>query len=156
VGLDPLCPSLDEVLRSIGLGGLASKQPRDAGGWNPLQVFGSDSSIGWCFVLTRLAGSTLVVPPFEEVFYRSFAYRFVVRSDFESVPLRQFDARAFLAVCVVFGLAHQEWLAGILCGAAYQGLVLRHGRLGDAMVAHAITNCLLGLWVIGLDQWHFW
>ena len=49
---------------------------------------------------------------------------------------------------MLFGLSHNEWMAGILCGAAYQGLVLRKNRLGDAMTAHAVTNCLLGGWMV--------
>ena len=42
------------------------------------------------------------------------------------------------------------------CGAAFQWLVLRKGHLGDAMTAHAITNALLGLYVVWTDSWQFW
>ena len=45
---------------------------------------------------------------------------------------------------------------GILCGFAFQGLVCWKKRLGDAMTAHAITNGLLGLWVVWRGAWHFW
>jgi hypothetical protein len=40
---------------------------------------------------------------------------------------------------------------------AYQWLVLRKNRLGDAMTAHAITNFLLGVWVVwrGGSAWKF-
>ena len=62
----------------------------------------------------------------------------------------------FLATALIFGLAHNEWLAGILCGAAYQWLVLRKNRLGDALTAHAITNFLLGAWVVWRGAWNFW
>jgi hypothetical protein len=47
-------------------------------------------------------------------------------------------------------------LAGIICGVAYQGLAQRKNRLGDVMTAHAITNCLLGVWVVWRGAWHFW
>jgi hypothetical protein len=155
VGLHPWVPTLGKVLTAVGLGALAPGGGSEDG-WNPFRIWGEGSFLAWSFVIIRLAGSSLVVPPLEEVFYRSFLYRLVVRQDFEAVSMRQFDPRAFIGVSVIFGLAHQEWLAGILCGALYQGLVLRRGRLGDAMVAHAITNFLLGLWVIGRDAWHFW
>jgi hypothetical protein len=104
----------------------------------------------------RCAGSTLVVPPLEEVFYRSFLYRYLARVDFLAVELRDFRAVPFVATALIFGLSHHEWLAGILCGCAYQWLVLRRGHLGDAMTAHAITNGLLGVWVAGRGQWQFW
>jgi hypothetical protein len=124
--------------------------------WNPNEQFGDGSALAWLIIVTRMAGSTLIVPPLEEVFYRSFLYRYIAKPDFLSVPLNQFLPLPFLATAAVFGFSHNEWLAGILCGAAYQGLVIRKNRLGDAMTAHAITNFLLGLWVVWRGAWHFW
>jgi CAAX prenyl protease-like protein len=110
--------------------------------------FGENSALAWLMIVTRILGSTLVVPPLEEVFYRSFLYRYIAKPDFLSVPLNRFLPLPFLATAAVFGFSHNEWLAGILCGAAYQWLVLRKNRLGDAMTAHAITNFLLGVWIV--------
>jgi hypothetical protein len=124
--------------------------------WNPNAQFGSGSALAWLFILTRLLGSTFIVPPIEEIFYRSFLYRYIARQNFLAVPLNQFLPVPFLATAAVFGLSHNEWLAGILCGAAYQWLVVRKNRLGDAMTAHAITNFLLGVWVVGRGAWNFW
>ncbi len=76
--------------------------------------------------------------------------------DFLAVRLNQFLPKSFIVTALIFGLAHNEWLAGILCGAAYQWLVIRKNRLGDAMTAHAITNFLLGLWVVWRGAWQFW
>ena len=45
---------------------------------------------------------------------------------------------------------------GILCGFAYQGLVIWKRRLGDAITAHAITNFSLGVWVVWKGAWQFW
>jgi len=140
IGLDEIYPTL----------GGAGKE------WNPRAQFGNGSALAWLFIAVRLIGSTLVVPPLEEVFYRSFVYRFVVRNDFSSVPLRQFHPVAFIVTSVGFGLTHHEWLGGILCGLMYQGLVVSKNRLGDAMTAHSITNLLLGLWVIWKGDWKFW
>jgi len=124
--------------------------------WNPFAQFGAKSALSWFFVAMRLLGSSLVVPPLEEVFFRSFLYRYLVRPDFRSVSLAMFAPLPFLITAVVFGLEHEQWLAGILCAFAYQGLVCWKGRLGDAITAHAITNALLGLWVVGRNAWQFW
>jgi CAAX prenyl protease-like protein len=124
--------------------------------FNPLKSYGEGSAMAWMFIAVRILGSSLVVPPLEEVFYRSFLYRFLIKSDFFNVPLSSFNWMAFLVVCVAFGVSHYEWLPGILCAFAYQGLVIRKGRLGDAMTAHAITNFLLGLWVVLRSAYHFW
>lgn len=141
VGLDPYYPKLAE--------------PGDP--WNPNTHFGTGALLAWFFVAVRIVGSSLVVPPLEEVFYRSFLYRYIAKPGFESVPFNYFAWTPFLVTSGVFGLVHpQQWLAGILCGMAYQWLVLRKNRLGDAMTAHGITNCLLGLWVAFKPAWHFW
>ncbi len=136
--------------------GLAHPPEKLAAVWNPHQQFGQGTALAWLFIVTRLLGSTFIVPPLEEVFYRSFVYRYLARHEFLSVPLDKFLPRSFFVTALIFGLSHNEWLAGILCGAAFQWLVLRKNRLGDAMTAHAITNFLLGLWVVTRGAWHFW
>jgi CAAX prenyl protease-like protein len=124
--------------------------------WNPNEQFGPGSALAWLFIVVRILGSTFIVPPLEEVFYRSFLYRYLAKQDFLSVPLNRFFPVPFLLTAAVFGLTHNEWISGILCGMIYQGLVIRKGRLGDAMTAHAITNFLLGVWVVWRGAWHFW
>jgi CAAX prenyl protease-like protein len=124
--------------------------------WNPIAGFATAPALAWLFIAVRLVGSSLVVPPIEETFYRSFLYRFFARVDFLSMPMNQLIWLPLILTATLFGLSHQEWLAGILCGLAYQWLVLRKNRLGDAMTAHAITNFLLGVWVVLKGDWHFW
>jgi hypothetical protein len=136
--------------------GLTSAPTSPAPAWNPNEFFGAGSALAWLFIIVRIVGSTLVVPPLEEVFYRSFLYRYLTKHEFLGVPLNHFALFPFLATIGIFGLAHNEWLAGILCAAAYQWLVLRKNRLGDAMTAHAITNFLLGVWVVWRGAWQFW
>jgi hypothetical protein len=147
VGLDPL-------LEWAGVS--YPKLKPNATGWNPHAVFGDGSVLAWFFIVGRIAGSSLVVPPLEEVFYRSFLYRYVARADFQSVPLNRFAVTPFLVTALIFGLSHREWLAAILCAFAYQGLVCWKNRLGDAITAHALTNFLLGLWVVGRGAWPYW
>ncbi len=139
VALDPIYP---HFFKSAGMG-------------NPLAIFGN-SPMARFFIAVHILGMTFVVPPLEEVFYRSFCYRYLARQDFLSVPLNRFLPFPFFATAIVFGMAHAEWLAGILCGMAYQWLVLRKNRLGDAMTAHAITNFLLGVWIVWRGAWNFW
>jgi hypothetical protein len=140
VGLDPFYPKF--------FAGGATGNPNDQ--------FGENSMLAWFFITVHVLGMTFVVPPLEEAFYRSFLYRYIAKPDFQSVPLNQFLPLSFFATAAVFGFSHNEWLAGILCGAAFQWLVLRKNRLGDAMTAHAITNCLLGVWIVWKHAWQFW
>ena len=153
VGLDRLVPNQRELWTKLGA---AKALAQEATHWNPFRHFGEGSPAAWVFFTLRLLCSSLIVPPMEEIFYRSFLYRWILRHDFPTVPLGEFARRPFIVTALIFGFAHNEWLAGILCGVAYQALVCWKKRLSDAIVAHAITNFLLGLWVVSKNAWHFW
>lgn len=140
VGLDPFYPKLFHA----------------AATGNPNETFGEHSALAWFFIGVHILGMTFVVPPLEEVLYRSFLYRYIASQNFLTVPLNRFLPLPFWATALAFGFSHNEWLAGVLCGAAYQWLVLRKNRLGDAMTAHAITNFLLGIWIVYRGAWNFW
>jgi CAAX prenyl protease-like protein len=141
----------------VGLDGHYPRLSELGPGWNPNQQFGEGSAAAWSYVIIRILGSSIVVPPLEEVFYRSFLYRYFVRTKFLEMPLNQFHGLSFFVTSIIFGVLHPDrWLAGILCGLTYQWLVVRKNRLGDAMTAHAITNFLLGVYVAWKHAWNFW
>jgi uncharacterized protein len=146
VGLDPYYPKNHLLFKDT-----------EGSIWNPFARFGERSTVAWALICIRIFGMTIVVPPLEEVFYRSLLYRYIIKYDFTQVALNHFDGVALVIVSLLFGGAHFQWLPGILCGLAYQGLVIRKGRLGDAMTAHAITNFLLGVYVVwtGGEAWKF-
>ena len=153
VGIDNSWTRQDTLWIHLGLSHPPKREPLS---WNPFALFGEDSTWAWVCAVGRIAGSTLVVPPMEETFYRSFLYRWIHRTKFETVPLGTFAWLPFILTALVFGFSHNEWLAGILCGFAYQWLVIRKQRLGDAMTAHAITNFILGVWIVWTGTWRFW
>jgi hypothetical protein len=131
--------------------------------WNLYKHFGPASMMVWLFAGVRIAGSTLLVPMLEEVFYRSFLYRYILAPNWMFIEYNSFAVKPFLITSIVFGITHQHWLAGIICGMIYQFLVIRTNRVGDAITAHAVTNLLLGAWVITQGfgyakepQWHLW
>lgn len=146
VGLDPFYPKNN----------LFYKDTPDSI-WNPFKHFGEGSAVAWLLIVIRIFGMTVLVPPIEEAFYRSLVYRYIVKYDFTKVALNHFDGIALMLGSVLFGFAHFQWLPGILCGMAYQWLAVRRGHLGDAMTAHAITNFLLGVYVVwqGDEAWKF-
>jgi len=153
VGVNGEWTTQDHLWSKLGLGHAPVAPAKN---WNPFEQFGAHSALAWAMVVIRILGSSLVVPPIEEAFYRSFLYRYIANANFLEIPLSRFVPMPFLVTALIFGFSHNEWLAGILCGLAYQWLVLRKGRLGDAMTAHGITNCLLGLWVVFHGAWNFW
>ena len=149
---------LEDFLRALGVNPAFAviTVKSSAAAWNPNEFFGEGSAMAWFFIAVRILGSVLVVPALEEVFFRSFVYRAIKQTDFEAVALGAFFPVPFLVTSLLFGFEHQEWLAGILYGFICQGLVCWKKRLGDAVVAHAITNLLLGVYVVTQNAWKFW
>lgn len=110
----------------------------------------------WTLIALRLAGAALVVPVMEELFWRSFLMRWVQHPGFERVAPQTVGLKAVALSTFVFTLAHTLWLAAIVAGLAYALLYRRTGKLWSAVIAHAVTNALLGVWVIATGRWEFW
>lgn len=104
----------------------------------------------------RLIGASLVVPVMEELFWRSFALRFLVNSDFRAVPLGKFSWYSFFFISLAFGFEHHRWLVGIIAGMIYAGLLYRSKNLFVPILSHGVTNLLLGLYIISTHNWSFW
>lgn len=115
-----------------------------------------DGRIDWLLVAIRIAGAALVVPVMEELFWRSFLMRWIDSPDFESVEPSQLSLKSFAISVVLFGFEHNLWLAGIVAGLAYGWLYKRHQTLWSPILAHAVTNGLLGLWVLRTGNWSYW
>jgi len=130
-------------------------------GW---MIFGSPSGfdprsggrIDWLLVTIRILGAALVVPVMEELFWRSFLMRWVAAPNFESVEPSQLGPKSFIITVLLFGFEHNLWLAGIVAGAAYSLLYMRHRSLWSPILAHAVTNGLLGIWVVRTGNWSYW
>jgi exosortase E/protease (VPEID-CTERM system) len=109
------------------------------------------------WIASRVAGSTLVVPIAEELAYRGYLLRRLIDPDFESVPFRSVRWPALIVTAIVFGLAHGAlWLPGIAAGLAYGLILMRSGRLGEAVAAHATTNAMIAASVLAANQWQLW
>jgi CAAX prenyl protease-like protein len=107
-------------------------------------------------IASRLAGAALVVPVMEELFWRSFLIRYIISPDFSNIPIGRFTWPSFLITAVLFGLEHNLFLAGILAGIAYNLLLYYTRSLYACIVAHAVTNLALGIYVLQTGKWYFW
>jgi CAAX prenyl protease-like protein len=114
------------------------------------------NQIDWVLVAVRIAGAALVVPLMEELFWRSFLMRWIEAADFETVSPSQVRFRSVFITVLLFGFEHNLWLAGLVAGAAYSGLYMRNRTLWSPIVAHAVTNGLLGIWVVVTGNWSYW
>ncbi|SHN38084.1 hypothetical protein SAMN05192549_10951 [Duganella sacchari] len=115
-----------------------------------------NGAIDWPLALIRAAGAALVVPVMEELFWRSFLLRWLQRQDFLQVNPAHVKITAIIVTVILFGIEHQLWLAGMVAGAAYTGLYMRSKSLWSPILAHAVTNGTLAIWVLLTGQWAFW
>jgi CAAX prenyl protease-like protein len=122
-------------------------------GWNPTDASGT---VNWSLVAVRILGAAAVVPIMEELFWRSLVLRWIRNADFLNVAPAHAGALAVLVSSALFASEHHQWLAGLIAGVAYAGTYMRTGNLWCAVVAHAVTNLALGLWVLHSGQWQYW
>lgn len=116
----------------------------------------TDGQVDWLLVALRIAGAALVVPVMEELFWRSFLIRWLDNTDFESVDPGRVRLQSVAIGAVLFGFEHNLWLAGIVAGLAYSVLYMRQRSLWSAVLAHGVTNGILGVWIVQSGQWTFW
>jgi CAAX prenyl protease-like protein len=126
-------------------------------GFNPDILVGQPAAY-WATVVFRFLRFAVVVPFVEEIFWRGFLLRFVIREDFESVPLGTFSWLSFAVVTLAFGFSHTrpDWIAALITGMLYNGVAYRTKSLSSCILTHASTNLLLGLWIMNTKQWGFW
>lgn len=123
-------------------------------GFDPRR-YGSEE-IDWPITFFRLIGLAVVVPLVEELFWRSFLLRWLEKQEFLAVGPATVGIRALLISSVLFALEHNQWLAGFIAGVVYGWLYLRTGNLWAPVLAHAVTNGLLGAYILVARDWRFW
>lgn len=137
---------------------IALDQPwaRLGGGEGSFNPYNAAGDLDWVWIVVRWCGAALVVPVMEELFWRSFLLRWVERKEFLEVRPEEISYRAVLITSALFALEHHLVVAGFIAGLAYSWLYIRTRRLWVPIVAHAITNGVLGVWVVKTGAWALW
>ena len=138
LGLDLLMGTTSESVSGAGLASLST----------PARV---------TWIVFRTLAATVTVPIAEELAFRGFLLRRLISPNFEKVNCRSFTLFSVFGSSIAFGILHGDhWLAGTIAGVFYAFTFRNRGRMGDAVVAHAITNALLIPWVLHSGNWRFW
>jgi uncharacterized protein len=129
--------------------------PRTAG-FNPDRL--GAAGLYCAELILRVVRLIVVVPFIEEIFWRSFLLRFVIDDNFNRVRFGTFSWLSFIIVTLGFALSHSrpDWIGALLAGALYNAIAYRTKSLSSCIFAHALTNLLLGLWIMQTKQWGFW
>lgn len=109
------------------------------------------------FLIFRVLGSVVTIPIMEELFWRGWMMRWIAKHDFTRIPVGTYHAEAFWIVAVLFASEHGSfWDVGLVTGAIYNWWAVRTKNLTDCVIAHAVTNACLAIYVIGRGQWQYW
>jgi len=126
-------------------------------GFNP-DIFAGSAALYWGTLALRFVRLVVVVPLLEEIFWRGFLLRYLIKEDFTKVPFGTFSWFSFGMVTVMFGLAHfgPDFIPALLTGAIYNLLAVKTRSLACCVIAHAVTNLGLGIYIMQTGQWGFW
>ena len=111
----------------------------------------------WMLV-ARFSRLVIVVPLVEEIFWRGFLLRYLVRADFKTIPFGTCSRCSFWAVVVAFTAVHApaDWPGAFLTGILFNLVAIRTKSLASCLVAHAAANLALGCYICATRQWGFW
>jgi uncharacterized protein len=126
-------------------------------GFDPT-AFKATPAFYYAAVTIRFIRLAVIVPFIEEIFWRSFLLRYLVSDDFESVPPGTYTWLSFWVVTAGFCMEHKfpDWPAAILAGALFNLIYYRTRSLSSCVLAHAVANFLLGIYIMRTGQWGFW
>jgi len=126
--------------------------------FDPLKELAATPAWAWAFLAIRFFGLVVVVPVMEEFFLRGFLMRLVVDQDWWKVPFGDVNAAAVAVSIVVPVLMHQpaEYLAAAAWFGMITWLMVRTRNPWDCVLAHAVTNLLLGIYVVTWKHWELW
>jgi len=123
--------------------------------FNPLKELSANPNWAYVFLAIRFLGLAIVVPIIEELFLRGFLMRFVMEPNWEKVPFGQASALALVVGTAFPMLSHPgELLAAAVWFSAVSWLMVKTKSYWDCVVAHGITNLLLGIYVVTTGNWY--
>lgn len=109
------------------------------------------------FILVRVLSSVVNVPILEELFWRGWLMRWLIDRDFLKVPLGAYTPYAFWVVALLFASEHGSyWDVGLVTGVIYNWWLVKTRNLANCILAHAVTNACLSIYVVARDQWQYW
>jgi CAAX prenyl protease-like protein len=143
------------LLGSWGLARVFDLGARSA--FNPLEQLRGHAAWARSFLAIRLFGLAVVVPVIEEFFLRGFVMRFLVAPSWWKVPFGTVNTVALVAGTLVPMLMHppQELLATAAWFSLVTWLMVTTKNIWDCVAAHAVTNLLLGVYVVVSGQWQW-
>lgn len=133
--------------------------PNSRAAFNPFVELGPPTPAWWLytFIGIRMLGLCLVIPIAEEFFARGFLIRYIEDIDWDQIPIGEVTWKGLAGIIVYGAMTHPS---EIVAAVAWFGLItwmyLKTKNIWDCVVAHGVTNLLLGVFVLATGTWELW
>jgi len=107
-------------------------------------------------IIIRILGAVIIAPLVEEIFTRGFLIRALVSKNWDKVKTGTYTHASFLLTVIFFGFAHNRWLPGIITGIILNLLLYKRKSIESCIIAHAVANLALAVFVLSTQNWIFW
>ncbi len=131
--------------------------PARTEGFDPF-FFGAEGPGTAFTIFMRFTRLVIIVPLVEEIFWRGFLLRYLIREDFQSIPFGEWNVKSFFGVATLFMLVHgmADWPTAFIFSVIVNFVAVRTRSLAACVVTHAVTNAGLGAYVMATRQWGYW
>lgn len=126
---------------SAGIMGAAAPIPASA-----VEDLGAAAFAVW--IAVRVIGAVILTPMVEELFFRGYL---LSRLDLGGTAGR---VVAIAVSSALFALLHGRWIEAGLAGVVFALVMLRRGRLADAVIAHAAANAVVAADALLRGDWY--
>ena len=125
-------------------------------GANPFKMY-ADHGLLMTFLFFRFTLLVVAVPIAEELFLRAFFMRAVDAVEWQELPLDKISMTGLVAGTGYGMLSHpSEFIAAAIWFTMVSILMVRTNRFWNCVVAHAVTNFILGIYICATDSWYLW
>jgi uncharacterized protein len=118
---------------------------------------GASATVIASVLVVRLLGMVVLVPLIEELFVRGWLIRLLQADRWWQVSLSAISGWRWLVPSLYGMLTHPgELVAAAVWFGLVTWLAKRTGSLWDCVVAHAVTNGLLAIFILQNEAWRYW
>jgi len=123
-------------------------------------IFEQGSSAYWVAIVGRFLRAVVLVSLVEEIFWRGFLMRFILRPDgnYWKVPFGEFSWMSYGVVTVAFMLVHAplDWLGAFFFGSVMYYVAWKSKSLFACVLMHGVANLIMGWYAFAFEKYGLW
>ncbi len=137
--------------------GIGTMFPPSRAAYNPYRELAHDPTWMKQFLVIRFFGLVALVPLIEEFFLRGFLMRYIDDPDWDEIPLGEAGTWALVGIPIYAAMTHpNELVSAVIWFSMVTWLYLRTKSIWNCVIAHAVTNLMLGIYVVNWGKWELW